>query len=518
MNKRVTTYLGISTVILVMIFAAGRLTDPSFTGNAAPLSPTFPVQQGDLTISVLESGNLKALESVDIRSRVEGKTTLISIVPEGTLISHEDVRAGKVLIELDAAALKDNAIQQEIAVNNAKANYDQAIEDLSIQLKQNDSDVKGGELKRKFARMDLEKYIGDGLIAQLLGDAIPGYSVLMQHPALGGEALQSKRNLESDIDLAREEVTRAQNKLRWTQQLQEKGYVTRDELEADALSLKRKQVDLERAQTALSLFVKYDFAKATEKRLSDYQEAQKELERIIDRTTSQASKKRADMASKKLNHELQASKLKKLHEQIERCTIRATRPGLVIYAGSNNRWRRQEPIEEGATVRERQALIRLPDLSRMSVEVKVIESAVKKVFAGQKAIVTLDAFPDRTFPGVVQNVAPVPDSQAGWLNPDLKVYATTVLIDGHHPYLKPGLSAQVEIIIEKLTNVLYVPVQAVFFHEKDMVCYILADDRVRAIPVKTGAANDQFVVVTQGLAADMSVLLRQPSPEEIAGG
>lgn len=493
-------------VLLLLIYAPGSFDSSNNVNDAS----TYTVKRTDLVISVLESGSLKALHALDIRSDVEGTTTLISIVPEGTLIGEEDVRQQKVLIELDSSALRDNATQQEITLNKAKSDFDQAEENLKIQLKQNESDIKSGELKLKFAHMDLEKHLGEILVSTKLSEDEIDFTSLVNSKDLGGESLQQKRNLQSDIELAKEEVTLAQNKLNWTRELFSKGYVTRDEMEADSLSLKRKKVALEQAHTAMDLFLEYDFAKETEKLISDKVEAQRELEQISSRARSKEVQARADWEAKKLNYDLQLNKFRKLKDQIEKCTIRATQPGLVVYAGSGN-WRRQQsPIEEGASVRERQPLISLPDLSVMAVDVKVIESAVKKVKKGQKAFIRLDVFPDLRLSGYVNKVAVVPDSQVGWLNPDLKVYSTEIIIEGKNINLKPGSTASVEIISETLSDVIKVPLQAVFPYDGQSLCYVIKKGYYEARPVELGNAGESFIHILKGLEEGEQILLREP--------
>ncbi len=132
----------------------------------------------------------------------------------------------------------------------------------------------------------------------------------------------------------------------------------------------------------------------------------------------------------------------------------------------------EEHIREGATVRERQAIITIPDMTSMSVNVKIHESYIKKVKKGQKARITVDAFPDKVLDGEVTKVGVLPDSQNRWMNPDIKVYLTTITIDGTHDWLKPGMSAKVEILVNQLEDVVYVPVQAVSPDDGKQVCYV----------------------------------------------
>jgi multidrug efflux pump subunit AcrA (membrane-fusion protein) len=507
--------------LTVALLLTALVSGLRYTGFSLSSGPTvraidsYPVRRGHLRISVLEGGNLKALKSQEIRAEVEGGTTILSIVAEGTQITAEDVKNGKILIRLDSSDLEDKAISQEIDLNNARASFNQADENLTLQVKQNESDMRTAELNLKFAAMDFEKYLGAALAGEALNQETLAHHLLIDSPKLGGEALQRRRILESDINLAREEVSRARNKLQWTERLHENGYVTGEEREADRLSLNRQQVELERAQTARDLFFRYDFAKETERLLSDYQEARRELERAVTRARSREAQARADLESKRLIYDLQQDKLRKLRRQIDRCTIRATKPGLVVYAGGTSLFqRRQEPIEEGATVRERQLLISLPDLSIVAVDVKVAESSVKKVKPGQKAVVKIDAFPDLILTGSVASVAVVPDSQVSWMNPDLKVYSTEVVIAGEHPDMKPGLTAQVEIIVEELNDVLFVPIRAIHTTAEQPVCYVVKDGYLEARPVVMGSANDSFIHIRQGLEPGETVLLREPQPEE----
>jgi hypothetical protein len=125
----------------------------------------------------------------------------------------------------------------------------------------------------------------------------------------------------------------------------------------------------------------------------------------------------------------------------------------------------------------------------------------------------MDAFPDKTFHGEVTKVAPLPDQQRNWLSPDLKVYATEVQIEGTYDFLKPGMSAKVEILVEKLNDVLIVPVQVVANRGGKKVCYVLAS-KPQEREVKTGSFNDTFVQILDGLEPGEKVLLSPPKITE----
>jgi len=96
-----------------------------------------------------------------------------------------------------------------------------------------------------------------------------------------------------------------------------------------------------------------------------------------------------------------------------------------------------------------------------------------------------------------------------WLNPDLKVYSTDIGIHGTHDALKTGMTGKVTVIIDKLRDVLYVPIQSVVTVEDKKVCYVAGSPAVKR-EVETGLFNDNFVEIKSGLAEGEKVLLNPP--------
>jgi HlyD family secretion protein len=126
-----------------------------FSGSPEPLShdAVYQVRSGPLTIDVVESGTIKAREQLIIKNEVEGKTSILYLIPEGT-----QVKKGDLLVELDASALMDARIDQEIKVQNAQAAFVNATENLAVVENQAQSDLDLAKLTLDFARQDLKKY------------------------------------------------------------------------------------------------------------------------------------------------------------------------------------------------------------------------------------------------------------------------------------------------------------------------------------------------------------------------
>ena len=96
----------------------------------------------------------------------------------------------------------------------------------------------------------------------------------------------------------------------------------------------------------------------------------------------------------------------------------------------------QDPIREGATVRERQSIITIPDMTRMSVSVKIHESYIKKIKKGQKARITVDAFPDSVLDGEVTKVGVLPGFPESLYEP-----GSEGLQHGHHHQTAPMIGS-----------------------------------------------------------------------------
>jgi len=519
-DKRLWILLIIAAAALTVWALWGSMRKTSLAAGSNKLS-TFSVRRDDLTITVTESGSTKAHQTTDIRSEVYGDATIISLIPEGTYITQEDVNNGKVLVELDSSSLKERLTEEESQLAGAEATLTEEQENYHIQLNQNESDITAAQLSVKFALMDFQKYLGKTVAQRVIeqADADPNLNINMalllkeiDDPNLGGEASQELKRLTDSITLAKSKLQRAEDTLGWTMKLSEKGYVSDTELQADKLDRDSLKIQTEQAVTALDLFKLYDFPKQVEQLLSVYRETGRELARTEARARSRMAQAQARLSRAEGDAVESREDVQRRRKQVAACTIRAPAPGLVVYGTSGDPLRQRErgPIQEGARVYQRQTIISLPNTAEMIAEICVHESSVDKVRPGQHATITVEAFPDKTFHGEVLSVAPLPDPQQGFLSPDVKVYTTKVSIDGSHDFLRPGMSTKVVILVDQLEDVLIVPIQVVANREGKKLCYVMASDTPQPREVSTGAFNDTFVEIISGLEEGEQVLLNPP--------
>ncbi|GAC1470529.1 MAG: hypothetical protein NVSMB9_15720 [Isosphaeraceae bacterium] len=407
---------------------------------------TYEVKLANLPVIVSERGSLESSQNKDVYCQVEGQTTIISILAEGTR-----VKKGQLVCELDSAALKDQLTNQEITTKGADAAYQNA------------------KLTREVAQIAVTEYV-EGIFKQ------------------------DSQTFEGEIALAMSDMRRGEDRLEWSDKMLKKGYISGGQYISEKLALDRAKFSLEQAQTKKNVLQKWT------------------KDKTIKELKSEVEKARSDELAKKATWDLEVQKEKKLRLQIERCKLVAPDEGLVVYANDPNRFGGQQTpqVEEGATVRERQKIFSLPDINKMQVNAKVHESMIDRITPGLRARIKVDAFPDQTLMGEVVDIAPLPDPNS-FFSSDVKVYTTHVSIEKGLPGLRPGMTAQVEILVTERQDVLSVPVQAVLqFKGKDHIAVKSGDGFQRKV-VTLGISNDKLVEVRSGLKPGDFVALNPAS-------
>lgn len=440
-----------------------------------------PVRRGPLRISVVERGNLKAKDAVSLKSELEGRPTILSLVPEGTRVT-----VGELLCELDSSSLEDSLVSQGISVQNAEATFTKARESRAIQALQNTSDIAAGEQALTFATSDLTKY-------------------------LQGDWPQQLQESDEAIILAKEEMKRAEDRVKWSEELESKGFLTRTELEGDRLAFERNRILRDQAEREKQLLIEFDHPKEKARLEGAVAESERELERTRLQAASRIIDFESDERTSKARLELEREKHEKLTSQISKAKIFAPIDGMVVYGRqSGGRWSSKEPIAEGTEVRERQEIISIPTEGGMVAEASIHESVLKQVKVGQRVKISVDAIPGKEFEGEVSFLAVLPDQNSYWANPDLRVYRSEITFVGANDEMRPGMSCSLEILVEDLDDTLYVPLQAVLPHEGGLVCFVSGAKGVETRKVEAGKNNDRWVELINGVVEGEVVLLSPP--------
>ena len=312
--------------------------------------------------------------------------------------------------------------------------------------------------------------------------------------------------------MAKEELQRAEEKVKWSQQLFSEKYLSQTELQADELAAKRAELNLELAKNNLQLLKEYTYTRKFAELESEVKQTEMALVRTRRKATADVVQAEADLSAKESIFEREKSKLEKIKDQIAKTKIHAPTDGLVIYATTAKAsWRGNvEPLDAGQQVTERQELIYLPRTTSMLAEVKVHESSLDKVQVGLPAKITVDALPGKTFSGTVVSISPLPDAASMWFNPNLKLYTTIINLDGNGGGLRTGMSCLAEILVERYDDVVYVPLQAVLNVGGESVVYVKNGNITEKRPITTGLNNNRMIRVLSGLKPGEEILLTPP--------
>ncbi|WP_406699483.1 HlyD family efflux transporter periplasmic adaptor subunit [Singulisphaera sp. Ch08] len=272
------------------------------------------------------------------------------------------------------------------------------------------------------------------------------------------------------------EQRRTRLNLAWSRDAAQKGFRANAQVRADELA------DLQ-ASFVLSE------AEGMEHRLKNFT-----MPRIMKARLAKIEAIKSDLSSQESAFALETQRLKRLELMIANCTMRAPRDGIIVYANQTNSWGRVEAqIQEGVTVRQTQPIFYVPDPRNMRVKARVNESKTSLIHKGQRVIIRIDAFPGRPLQGTVNEITPIP-APASISNLDVQVYYATVNIDsGGFDELRPGLSAEVNFLIESRREATRVPVRAIRWVDGQAYSAL-------ARKTSTGTTSWEWKAVTLGVA------------------
>jgi HlyD family secretion protein len=236
-------------------------------------------------------------------------------------------------------------------------------------------------------------------------------------------------------------------------------------------------------------------------------DADRELVRTKKSQDAATEKAKSEHSGAVKTAELEKQQLVRLKAQLDKCVVTAPQDGIVIYF--SRPWDQESRIKPGVTINEQSPIFTLPDLDQMQVKLRIHESVIKKVQVGQTATMVVQAQRNQILHGKVKSVGSVAEND-GWRGGGAKEYSTQVSIEDlpKEAGLRPGMSADVKILIKTIDNALTVPVQAVTELDNKHVAYIVAaSGAIEKREVTVGDSNEQLIQVLTGLAAGDRVAL-----------
>ena len=409
----------------------------------------------------LNSGSRKSSKQV-LTHKITRGDLVVSVTEDGTLESSNNkeikckvkggstvlsvvesgtlVKAGDELVRMDTSAIEDNISSQQILYENSLANKTTTESDVEV------------------AKIGITEY-------------------------LEGVYEQDRKTIENEIYTKEQDLKRAELSFQSIKRSVARGLVSQLQLQGEAFSVNAARKDLELSRKKLDVLDNYTKSKTL----------------IGLRSVLKATEARYASDTEALK--LEEARLKRAKDQLKNCVIRAESDGMVIYPSAAE-WKEQPDIKEGATVREDQILLIMPDLKQMQVKVGIHESKVDRLKIGMRSQISMQ---DRTIAGEIASIASI-TKPTGWWNGNVVKYDTVIQLNNQDG-LKPGMSVAVEVFLAEYRDVLTVPVAAVIQHNREFSCWVETQNGIVERKLQLGDSNERFIVVESGLQEGDRVVL-----------
>jgi hypothetical protein len=193
--------------------------------------------------------------------------------------------------------------------------------------------------------------------------------------------------------------------------------------------------------------------------------------------------------------------------------LRAPSAGIISLI---QRWRPEgeSPFKVGDRAWPGAAIAELPDATTLQIAARVDETERGRLALKQAVTVQMDAIPDRQFTGHIERIGTIAstDFAGGWPFP--RNFDLQVVLDQRDSRLKPGLTTQLNVLVDRIPNALSIPVQALFQKSGQNVAYVWAGTRFEERRIDVGRRSGERILVVRGLSPGELVALKDPAVKE----
>jgi len=455
-------------ICVIMVLVGASLVMHARTKEAkkpTKLLRTTEVMPAVFNITLRVPGVIEAAKSTSINNWVL-ETQVVWIMPDGSR-----VKEGDIIMRLDPV------VQQKKLNDLEKSKAEQE--------KNEQANITNAEQRERNSIKALEKSKEDFKMVEL-------------------ESSRDIEKAEAEIAFLQKEVELAQALHDKKRRLADEKLMARMEVDAASDDLRRRQFDLAKAIQKLAQN-KRDAENRVESKKFDLKKAELDM----------ALAKSALVQTKLQVQRTQATRqkqLKDLEEQIANCVVKANANGLLLVGQT---WSEGERVLRiGDKIQEGQRLAKIIDPGIMRVRCDITESDIERLHNGQKAFVRVPAIGESVLEGTVVEIDNLAKAQARWES-GTPVFGAIIKLSKPEERLRPGMGATVEILLEKVTKGLAVPLEAVFKKGAGQVVYQSNGQRYREIPVKVGKRNEMMAVIKGALKAGDKLASERPSAEKL---
>lgn len=340
----------------------------------------------------------------------------------------------------------------------------------------------------RFGALKITKIIDDGT------EILVGDTVILFDPS---EVQKAIIDANSELEIAKAEL----NKLKAEQESKIQ------ELEAD---LKVADISHEISQIELGLATFESDIKKKEIR-HNLEQSKISLDKVADEIENHKDIHIEEQHQSKLKIKQLENNLEEANKTLRNLTVISKSSGVAII---RKNWRTENKWQVGDIPWSGMPLIDLPDLRELRAETKINEVDISKIKLDQEVDIQLDAFSDTIYTGTVVEIASLAKYKDEKKKSKVKIFPVKILINGTSKNLMPGMTVSCKIIVNKIDNVLFIPLEAIIKEENTDYVFLKSRDTFTKREVKVGLANNDYIIIEKGLIEGDQIALSDPYKEE----
>jgi multidrug efflux system membrane fusion protein len=482
MNRRRNTIIliaGVAIVIVIALVAARR------GGAHAVAVRETTIHYGAFTTKLPETGVVQHPLLITIPAGVGGNMGLINVKAGDRVVE------GQLLATIVNPQLVSSLHDAEMTAMSAEGRSSSASQANAVLPAQNRSSVVQAEAAVVAARTGLNQARQDLLTGQQSG---LGYS--------GQSAEEQRLIANATVDKAATDLREAKRTFDANNDLYNQKGISRDLLEQSRARLEQAQVSFTQAQSQRKILegqlsrnagVLKDRVRSAEDQL------RQSLAALDSARANAAQNKAGDVEAARGDAARAEADLVFARDQVDRMSIRAPFSGVVQSVASQT-GDTLRPLQPGDAITAGQPLFTMSDGNAFIVRTKVDEQDISAIRLGQRALVGGEDFAGKKLAGHVVAISPLAQKSDDPSNTSRQVL-TTIALDQTVPYLRDGMTVDVDIVTHNEPHVLAVPIDAVRKDDKGNYVFVQTKDRkAKRVDVTLGVQNDTSAIVKKGLS------------------
>jgi multidrug resistance efflux pump len=244
-------------------------------------------------------------------------------------------------------------------------------------------------------------------------------------------------------------------------------------------------------------------------------DAEQNLREADDKLRADRASAASNLASKEKKRDAAEFQVQRDEKQLAALTLHAPIDAAVVVMDN---WQAAGPMQPAAPFKAGDhawpgmALAELPDASTVRISARIEEAQRGRVQTKQAAIVRVDAVPDRSYNGAVDEISSTAsmDFNAGWPFP--KNFTLGIALTDQDERLTPGMGAQVRVAVDHVANGLVLPSSCVFRKEGRAVVYVRRGSKFEETAVEVARRSGDEVLIASGVKAGDEVATKDPTP------